>query len=309
MKFKLPFKLKLPIKFKKYNLDRYYGRDRNIMMLLIFSIIVSVILFLLAVLSFIGVNIADPTVVSGMDFATFGLLSVIGPIGFYNHLKAKQKREIENHMPDFLREISGSTSSGMTIYDAITSAADGDYGRLTPELQKMAAQLSWGISVKEALINFAKRINTASVKRIVVTINKALEIGGNTSAVFEAAAREIDQTKLVEQQRKAEMSLYSIVIFISFFVFLAVILIINNTIFAAFFELQSQMGGQKISNLEIAGAVDQTLLKNTFFSFVLVQSIGGGLLGGFMMDGKLSSGVRFGFALVLISFFIFKILF
>lgn len=302
-------KIKLPIKPKKYNLNRFYGKDKNIMILLVISITVSAIIFLLAVLSFLDMNLADPAVISGMDFATFGILSVIGPIGFYSHLKAKKKKEIENHMPDFLREISSSTSSGMTIYDAITSAADGDYGRLTPELQKMAAQLSWGISVKEALINFAKRINTASIKRIVVTINKALEIGGNTSAVFEAAAREIDQTKLVEQQRKAEMSLYSIVIFISFFVFLAVIIIINNTIFAAFFELQTQMGGQKISNLEIAGAVDQGLLKNTFFSFVLVQSIGGGLLGGFMMDGKLSSGVRFGFVLVLVSFFVFKILF
>ena len=302
-------KIKLPIRSKKYNLNRSYGKDRNIMLLLVISIVASTIIFLLAILSFAGVTIVDPAVISGMDFATFGILSVIGPIGFYSHLKAKQKHEIENHMPDFLREISSSTSSGMTVYDAITSAADGDYGRLTPELQKMAAQLSWGISVKEALVNFAKRINAASIKRIVVTINKALEIGGNTSAVFDAAAREIDQTKLVEQQRKAEMSLYSIVIFISFFVFLAVILIINNTIFAAFFELQSQMGGQKISNLEIAGAVDQGMLKNTFFSFVLVQSIGGGLLGGFMMDGKLSSGVRFGFVLVIVSFFVFKILF
>ena len=302
-------KIKLPIRSKKYNLNRSYGKDRNIMLLLVISIVASTIIFLLAILSFAGVTIVDPAVISGMDFATFGILSIIGPIGFYSHLKAKQKHEIENHMPDFLREISSSTSSGMTVYDAITSAADGDYGRLTPELQKMAAQLSWGISVKEALVNFAKRINAASIKRIVVTINKALEIGGNTSAVFDAAAREIDQTKLVEQQRKAEMSLYSIVIFISFFVFLAVILIINNTIFAAFFELQSQMGGQKISNLEIAGAVDQGMLKNTFFSFVLVQSIGGGLLGGFMMDGKLSSGVRFGFVLVIVSFFVFKILF
>ena len=42
-------------------------------------------------------------------------------------------------------------------------------------------------------------------------------------------------------------------------------------------------------------SIDHDLLKYTFFSFVMVQSIGGGLLGGFMMDGRLSSGVRFGF--------------
>jgi hypothetical protein len=105
------------------------------------------------------------------------------------------------------------------------------------------------------------------------------------------------------------MSMYSIVIFISFFVFLAVILIINNTIFKEFFELQGKMSGAQIGGMKIAEKVDQGLLKNTFFLYVLVQSIGGGLLGGFMMDGKLSSGVRFGFILVLVSFFIFKVLF
>jgi flagellar protein FlaJ len=302
--------LNLPIHIKKYNFNRYYGKDTNILILLGISITFSVILFLLGIIGLFGINIIGTDVISGMDFIVFGLLSAIGPIGFYNHLKAKRKREIEDHMPDFLREISSSTASGMTVFDAINSSARGDHGRLTPEIQKMSAQLSWGISVNEALVNFAKRINTPSVKRIVVTINKALEIGGNTPEIFEAAAREIDQTKLVEQQRRTEMSLYSIVIFISFFVFLAVILIIDNTIFEEFFKLQSQMPGSgSIGNLKIAQAVDQNMLYNTFFTFVLVQSVGGGLLGGYMMDGKLSSGVRFGFILILISFFIFKLMF
>ena len=300
--------MKLPI--KKYNLNRFYGKDQNILIVLGISLSFSVILFIFGFFGFLGIYIIGDGLLSGMDFIVFGLLSSIGPIGFYNHLKAKKKQQIEDHLPDFLREISSSASSGMTVFDSITSAARGDYGKLTPEIQKMSAQLSWGISVNEALENFAKRINTPSVKRIVITINKALDIGGNTPAVFEAAAKEIDQTKLVEQQRRTEMSLYSIVIFISFFVFLAVILIINNTIFEEFFKLQSKMAGvTRIGNLQIAQSIDRNLLNNTFFLFVLVQSVGGGLLGGFMMDGKISSGVRFGFILVLISFFIFKFMF
>ena len=300
--------MKLPI--KKYNLNRFYGKDQNILIVLGISLSFSVILFIFGFFGFLGIYIIGGGLLSGMDFIVFGLLSSIGPIGFYNHLKAKKKQQIEDHLPDFLREISSSASSGMTVFDSITSAARGDYGKLTPEIQKMSAQLSWGISVNEALENFAKRINTPSVKRIVITINKALDIGGNTPAVFEAAAKEIDQTKLVEQQRRTEMSLYSIVIFISFFVFLAVILIINNTIFEEFFKLQSKMAGvTRIGNLQIAQSIDRNLLNNTFFLFVLVQSVGGGLLGGFMMDGKISSGVRFGFILILISFFIFKFMF
>ena len=306
MKFKFP-SIKI---IKKYDAKRIYGKDRNIMILLGISMGVSVLLFMIGFLMLAGVIPVVGGILNGVDFIVFGLLCSIGPIGFYNHLQAKKKKEIENHLPDFLREIASSTSSGMTIFDAIKSAASGDHGKLTPELKTMASQLSWGISVKEALANFAKRINTPSVKRMVVTINKALEIGGNTSTVFEAAAKEIDQTKLVEQQRKSEMSLYSIVIFISFFVFLAVIIIINATIIAEFVKLQNEMPTGPVGNSNInLASIDAFALKNAFFAFVLVQSVGGGLLGGFMMDGKLSSGVRFGFVLVLLSFFIFKIMF
>ena len=301
--------MKTLIRRKKYNVKRIYEKDKTILFVLAISMCFSVSLFLLGFLTLIGVTGFSNDFISGFDFIVFGVLSVIGPIGFYNHLKAKKTKEMEEQLPDFLREISSSTSSGMTIFDAIKSAARGDRGRLTPELQRMAAQLSWGISVKDALDNFAKRINTDTVKRMAITVNKALEIGGNTSAVFNAAAKEIDQAKRVEQQRKAEMSLYSIVIFISFFVFLAVILIIDKTIFAAIFDLQTKMpAGESMGNVQIA-QIDHNLLKYTFFSFVLVQSLGGGLLGGFMMDGRLSSGVRFGFVLVLVSFFTFKFLF
>jgi flagellar protein FlaJ len=297
-------------KIKKYNVNRSYGKDKNILILLAISLTISAILFIIGFLGLIGVLTFFDGALTGVDFMVFGILCCIGPLGFYNHIKAKKKRELEAHLPDFLREISSSTASGMTVFDAIQSAANGDHGNLTSELKTMAAQLSWGISVKEALHNLAERINTASVKRMVVTINKALEIGGNTSTVFEAAAREIDQAKLVEQQRKAEMSLYSIVIFISFFVFLAVIYIINSTIIAEFLRLQNQLPGGSVgvSNINISN-IDHYSIKNVFFSFILVQSIGGGLLGGFMMDGKLSSGVRFGFVLVIISFFVFKFMF
>ncbi len=300
--------MKNPFIQQKFNVNKIYGKDTKILFLIFISSSFSIILFILGLLTLLGLTGFPENILSWADFIVLGILSCIGPIGFYNHLMTKKKREIENQLPDFLREISGSTASGMTVFDAIKSSAKGDHGKLTLELQRMSSQLSWGISVNDVFDNFGKRMKSDLVKRMVITIKKALEIGGNTSSVFNAAAVEIDQAKRVEEQRKIEMSLYSIVIFISFFVFLAVILIIDKTIFAAIFDLQAQMAGQTIGNMMIA-SIDHDLLKYMFFSFVLVQSMGGGLLGGFMMDGKLSSGIRFGFVLILISFFVFKFLF
>jgi flagellar protein FlaJ len=268
----------------------------------------SALFFSWGILTYIGMSLISIDFLTGMDYIVFGVLVGIGPLGFYNHMKDKRKREVEEHLPDFLRDIANSSASGMTIYDSIRAASQGDYGALTQELKMMASQLSWSIPVDEALTNFAKRINTDEVKRLAITINKALEIGGNTSSVFNAAAREIDQIKRVEQQRRTEMSMYSIVIFISFFVFLAVIIILNSTIFAALYELQSEIGGHSIAGMEMA-YIDPKVVKDMLFTFVVVQSIGGGILGGFMMEGKLSSGVKQAFILILISFILFKLLF
>ena len=285
-----------------------YGRDKTIDTVIVVSIVGATLFFVLGFFSSIGAFRFPGNMLTGVDFFVFGVLTCIGPIGFYDHQKRKRKKEIADKLPEFLRDIANSTSSGMTIYDAIKSASEGDYGRLTPELKTMTGQLSWGISIKDTLTNFAEHINTNELKRLAITMNKALEIGGNTSAVFYAAAKELEQIKRVEQQRKTEMTMYSIVIFISFFVFLAVILIIDKTIFTALFDVQAKMSGQHIGSIRIAN-INPEDVKTMFFTFMVVQSLGGGVLGGFMTEGKLSSGVRYGIILVLISFFVFKLMF
>lgn len=290
---------------RKYNLKKIYKEGREDLPVILISAFATVTFVVIAVLTLFNMtNFSKDNVV---DLILMAILSSLGPIGFYNYHKLRIKRKIEEKLPEFLREIGSSTSSGMTVFDAVRSASKRDYGPLTKEIRMMNAQLSWGISFKEALINFSKRLKSPPVERAVLTINQALDMGGNTSETFYAAAKEIEQIKLVEQQRRSEMSMYSIVIFLSFFVFLAVILIMNQTIFAEFFKLQKEVGGASVGGLSL-GHIDKDSLKYAFFSFVFVQSIGAGLLGGFMMDGKLSSGVRYSFILLLISFIALRFL-
>lgn len=290
---------------RRYSLKRVYKEGREDLPVILISAFPTTIFAVIAALSLLGmINFPKDNAV---DFILLAILSSLGPIGFYNYHKLRIKRKIEEKLPDFLREVGSSTSSGMTVFDAIRSASKRDYGPLTKEINMMNAQLSWGISVKEALINFSKRLKSPPVERAVLTINQALDMGGNTSETFYAAAREVEQIKLIEQQRRTEMSMYSIVILLSFFVFLAVILIINQTIFAEFFKLQEEVGGASVGGFSI-GQLDKDTLRYAFFSFIFVQSIGAGLLGGFMMDGNLSSGVRYSFILLLTSFIALRFL-
>jgi hypothetical protein len=100
----------------------------------------------------------------------------------------------------------------------------------------MRSQLSWNIAVKEILIDFADRMKSAIIHRIVISLNKGLVMGGNTPKIFKSAAIEVGQVNRLENQRKATMSIYTVVILVCFFVFLAIIIIMNLTIFKSFFD-------------------------------------------------------------------------
>jgi hypothetical protein len=170
----------------------------------------------------------------------------------------------------------------------------------------MKTQLSWNFSMKEVLFDFADRMKTAIAQRIVIAIDKGLIMGGNTPKIFKAAANEVNQVNKLEYQRRTTMSVYALVILVCFFVFLGIIMILNTTIFVSFFEIQKNQAIMASSAIMI-NIVDPVMLEYTLYSFVFSQSIGAGLLAGFMIDGKLTAGIRISCVLGIISIFVFKL--
>ena len=268
---------------------------------------------LIVVITYVGLTFMDHLGYIGfsfypqMDFLFLAILLLIGPIGIYNYFEAQKKKQIQYRLPNFLTEVSDALSTGATIFDSIKVASKSHYGRLSTEIKKMRSQLSWNIAVKEILIDFADRMKSAIIQRIVISLNKGLVMGGNTPKIFRAAAIEVGQVNRLETQRKASMSIYTVVILVCFFVFLAIIIIMNLTIFKSFFDLQGKQVGRMAG--VVFSSVDRMELKYSLYSFVFVQSIGAGILSGFMMDGKLSSGIRYSCILGIISFIIFKLTF
>jgi len=294
--------------FSKENLTlrQYVKENKTPLMILLLS-------FLIVVLSYVCLRVIDYfgyisfNFYPHIDFLCLSILLLIGPIGVYNYLETQKKKQMQDRLPNFLIEVSDSLSTGATIFDSIKAASKSHYGRLSLEINKMRSQLSWNIAVHEILTDFADRMKSAIVHRIVISLNKGLVMGGNSPKIFRAAAIEVGQVNRLENQRKAGMSIYTIVILVCFFVFLAIIIIMNLTIFKSFFDLQGKVQGG-MSGV-VMHTVDILELKYSLYSFVFVQSIGSGIISGFMMDGKISSGIRYSCILGIISFIIFKLTF
>ncbi len=290
---------------KGLRIKEYYSKNKTSFHILFLSGFF--ILFLYIIISLFGyIGNIEFNLFLYWDFVFLSLLIIIGPIGIYNYLDTKKKKEMQKRLPEFLTEVGNSLSTGMNIFEAVKAAEKGHYGQLHPEIKKMKTQLSWNVSIKDVFYDFAARMKSAIVHRIVIAINKALIMGGKTPKIFKAAAEEVQQINQIEHQRKSIMSIYAIVIVVCFFVFLGIILILKGTIFASFFEIQSNQMKEAAGVIKLS-VFNPLMLKYTLFSFVFVQSIGNGMLAGFMMDGKLSSGIRYSVFLGLISIILFKI--
>ncbi|MCK4444934.1 MAG: type II secretion system F family protein, partial [Thermoplasmata archaeon] len=162
-----------------------------------------------------------------LNFLVFALLAFLGPIGFYKYKQSKDVQAIERRLPDFLRDVAEAGRFGMTLAEAIVVSSRGRYGKLTPEIQKMAAQIRWGVPATEALRLLTERVKTPTVGRMVSIVRKSSDAGGNVADVLTMVSHDAKENQLTEDERKIAMSTYIAVIYISFMVFLVTIWILN----------------------------------------------------------------------------------
>ena len=273
-------------------------------LIIIIATIVSVIVFvLLAVLSFAGVL---QIMFSGVDFLIFAALSGTGIYGFYETIRLRRITKIDNIFPDFVRDLAESRRAGMTFTKAILFASKGNYGILTPEIQKISQQVSWGASVTDALFAFSNRVRTKSISRTVSLIIEASKSGGNVADVLDVAARDAREIKMLEAERKTNMASYVVVVYVGMFVFLAILLILCTSFIPA---MVGNEGSEGMSGVMGGGnTASQGEIFTTFFFACVIQGFGSGLVAGVFEDGTFTASVKHVFIMVFLSWFTFKFL-
>lgn len=243
-----------------------------------------------------------------VDFLVFTILAATGPYGFYEFARLKHLRKMEEKLPDLLRDLAEYWKGGLSMTDAIETLSKGEYGELTPEVRKMAVQLSWGVSFDRVLELFAERVNTQLVHRAVSLIREADRAGGKISDILEAAANDAREIKWLERERQSNMGIYVAIIYMAFGVFLAVIVIIAAQFLPAIISATASLGGGgQIGSVQITD-IDRDFVVLVFFSSALIQSIGSGMVGGVMGEGEPSAGMKHVFVMVVISYLVFRVI-
>jgi flagellar protein FlaJ len=259
---------------------------------------------------FLGNDLGGIPSSAWIHFFCLAILVLLGPYGFYAAHEQKRVRLLEERFPDFLRDLASSHKGGLTLTSAIKVSARGDYGPLTPEVQRMADQVSWNVGFQEVLQRFAERVATPLVQRAVTLILQADRSGGSTTEVLLAAARDAREIKTLETERRLAMSLYTVVIYVTFLVFLGV----ASVLYAQFVPqlvAANQAAAAQSKLASLGQFVGSSLRLADFQLFYLLaavmQGLGDGIVAGQMGSGKAVLGLRHSFVMVLLSYVCFAL--
>jgi flagellar protein FlaJ len=262
----------------------------------------------------------DTGPVAGIDLLMIACLGCIGPVGFYMNAENAKVKDIERRLPEFLRDIAESGRFGMTLAASIQAAAKGKYGPLTPAIQRMSYQISWGISATEALRLFQESQHTPLVNRVCGVVIKAASAGGNVSDVLTLVSTDTKEMQYSEDERRISMLTYIVVIYVAFFVFLATVLILN---FVFIPQMESVLSNQASAAKESAasgaaaeegassdmgmsmkGLTTENIqaIKELYLAAAIIHGLGDGLVAGVLDTGKIANGLRHSFLMVLIAY-------
>jgi flagellar protein FlaJ len=240
---------------------------------------------------------------SALDYFLIAALIFSGVYGMYEFFHQRKIQKINERFPDFVRDLAESRRAGMTFTKAIMYSAKGNYGILTPEIKKIARQISWGSSVENALSSFSKRVNTKLINRTVSLIIEASKSGGNVADVLDAASKDAKEIRLIDSERRASMLSYVAVIYVGMGVFILIMIVLCKNL------LPSMLGEGRAGIASAVGGsagIQYIDVLSLFFYAALVQTAGMGIVTGVFEQGNVVSGVKHMFIMLLVTWIIFK---
>src|SRR3989338_2167880 len=150
-------------------------------------------------------------------------------IDFFKELK--RQKEIELKFLEFVRSLVENVKSGIPITKSIIQVSTKDFGALSPYIQKLANQIDWGIPIHKALIIFGEDTKNKVIKRAIAIVIEANQSGGNIEEVLESVATSVINIKKMKEERRSSTQSQIVQGYIVYFVFIAIMLVLQLWLF------------------------------------------------------------------------------
>jgi len=258
----------------------------SILKTITFSLIASISVLSM---SFFFSEYSDSTTIRDVGLI-FGIMVGIIPLTIHQLREVQRKDNIDRNLPVFLLALLSSVQSGANLIKAIEQAGERNLGALTPELKNLRANISWGIPIEDAFEHFAERTGTRVARRVTVLLEMAMKIGGDVSENLEMIQKHVSEMQNIEKSRKSALAPYTYTIYISFFVFLAVAVLLTTSFFTEIEKVQDGLLASGSGTDGLFGSLasmEIDKLESALFNMAIIEALFGGLAA-----GKIGAGSR-----------------
>ncbi len=214
-----------------------------------------------------------------------------------------QLKRVENKMqivPRCLRDVVDNVESGRDLISSIRGTVNNEYGVLNEDITKLANQLSWGISFEDALINFAKNVESESLERDFRLVVEARRVGGHVEKILRELSEKITIENLRGKERKSNLASNTFTGYISFLIFIIIIVVVYNNLFVG---LVAATGAESEAITQSNSLL--LMFLSLFMLLAYEVAILSGFLFGLMQENNIIAGAPHVVILVLIVFVTF----
>ncbi len=228
------------------------------------------------------------------------LISVISilcllPFVLANSLESKKQKEKDAKFLEFVRDLVENVKSGTPISKAILNVQSRDYGALSVHVKKLGNQITLGITLTAALINFANDTESPVIKRAVGLISEAERSGGEIDSILSSVSGSVNQTEKLKKEQRS--SIYNLVVqgYIIFIIFILIVLVLQYLIL----PLTKDLGTGGFSDLNSSIKVNPNVdFEKSLLGLLIVQSFFAGLVIGKISEGSMKDGIKHSFILI-----------
>lgn len=231
-----------------------------------------------------------PIPVSLVFKAAVALIVTVAVPAVYATRYSRERLGLEKKLPDFIRDVAESRKIGLSPESSIESLGTKGYGRLSKPIERMGAQLSWGLNLSKVVSTFIDSVNSWLTKVVGSLMLEVVDVGGGTVRSFSEMADFTRRINDLEAEKRSTLRPY---IFVTY---MAGIMIVMTTFLMVYFlkETALEPGALAVTTVN-TGTVDILLVSALFESWVV------GLVAGKMGEGSLSDGFKHSMILVLVS--------
>lgn len=246
------------------------------------------------------------------------VLFVLGTFAVAYEIHRRRLKAIEAGVPDFLDRFASTNEAGMPIVESLGRVVGSELGALTTELKRTWTDVQWSARIENAFERFRKRVSTPAISRVVTLTTNAMSASGDLGPVLRIAADEAKATRRLERDRRSELLTYLVVIYIAFFVFLAIVVALD-VIFIPNIPAaeagasipsgaESQVSTGPFSRATQLTQADKNAYSLVFFHTSLVQAVCSGLVAGQMGEGTIKAGAKHATIMLLIAYGLFLVI-